>query len=312
MIHSTTDSQTFKIRDATSYDAVTKQFDNFTERLSSPLAAKMVSLAEIAPNEQILDIGTGTGVVALKASREIGVDGAVCGIDLSEAMLKLAKAKAMLLELADRVEFKQMDAEALDFEDQRFNTVLSLFALLHFPNPLTALKEIFRVLRPGGKLILAVGSAPPLVSLSGLTHRVGRLPDLLAKAQGRLITAPGFLDALVNKYFPETPEQEESNLASHSHNRTQSVPSLVRQAGFKNLQTDWYGHQALIEKPEDFWEIQRTFSSIARKRLLNAPPDKVKKLLDEFIEKCRAVQSRGGRLVYPFAAFYVKAVRPKQ
>ncbi|MEP6925765.1 MAG: hypothetical protein ABI954_14960, partial [Pyrinomonadaceae bacterium] len=171
---------------------------------------------------------------------------------------------------------------------------------------------IFRVLRPGGKLVLAVGSAPPFVSLSGLIHRIKRLPDLWAKSQGKLLIAPGFLDALVEKYFLQPQEQEESSLASHSHNRTQSVPSLVRQAGFVNLQTDWHGHQAVIEKPEDFWEIQRTFSSIARKRLSTGSPDKVEKLRSEFIEKCHAVQSNGGRLIYPFAAFYVKAVRPVQ
>ncbi len=65
------DSQTFKIRDASSYDSVTEQFDFFTERLSSPLASHMIRLAEIAPTEKILDIGTGTGVVALQAARLI-------------------------------------------------------------------------------------------------------------------------------------------------------------------------------------------------------------------------------------------------
>ncbi len=303
------DSQTFKIRDATSYDQVTEQFDSFTERLSTPLAARMVALAEIATNERILDIGTGTGVVALKVAQQIGAGGVVTGIDLSEAMLRLANAKAMLLDVSEKVEFKQMDAEALEFKDQNFDTVLSLFALLHFPNPLTALKEIFRVLRPGGKLVLAIGSGPPLVSLSGLVHRIGRLPDLLAQKQGKLLVAPRFLDALAEQHFPEVSEQEESNLASHSRNRTHSVPSLVRQAGFENLQTDWHGHQAVIEKPEEFWEIQRTFSSIARKRLGHAPPEKVEKLRREFIKTCREVQSRGGRLAYPFAAFYVKAVK---
>ena len=309
----TMDSQTFKIRDAASYDDVTEQFDNFTERLSSPLAAKMVGLAEIAPNERILDIGTGTGVVALKAAQQIGAGaGTVTGIDLSEGMLRLANAKAMLLDLGEKAEFKRMDAEALEFKDAAFDAVLSLFALLHFPNPLAALKEIFRVLRPGGKLVLAIGSAPPLASLSGLAHRIGRLPDLLAKMQGKLLIAPGFLDGLAEQHFPEVREQEESNLASHSRNRTHSVPALVREAGFENLQTDWHGHQAVIEKPEEFWEIQRTFSSIARKRLGQTPPEKVEKLRQEFIIKCREVQSRGGRLVYPFAAFYVKAVKKGQ
>lgn len=303
----TLDSQTFKTRDATSYDAVTEQFDYFTERLSNPLAARMVSLAEIKPSDSVLDIGTGTGVVALQAVKKIGVGGKVHGIDLSEGMLATAKAKAEKLGLAEKVEFSRMDAEKLEFADESFDAVVSLFALLHFPNPLTALKEIYRVMKPNGRLVVAVGSSPPLFSVSGLTHRLKVLPDILRRKQGKQLVAPGFLDSLVEQNFSESDGAEESHLASHSHNRTSGVSELVQTAGFKVLQTDWQGHQAQFEKPEEFWEIQRTFSSIARKRLSDAAPEKVESLQQKFLDQCREVQSRGGNLVYPFAAFYVVA-----
>lgn len=303
----TLDSQTFKTRDATSYDAVTEQFDYFTERLSNPLAARMVSLAEIKPSDSVLDIGTGTGVVALQAVKKIGAGGKVHGIDLSEGMLATAKAKAEKLGLAEKVEFSRMDAEKLEFADESFDAVVSLFALLHFPNPLTALKEIYRVMKPNGRLVVAVGSSPPLFSVSGLTHRLKVLPDILRRKQGKQLVAPGFLDSLVEQNFSESDGAEESHLASHSHNRTSGVSELVQTAGFKVLQTDWQGHQAQFEKPEEFWEIQRTFSSIARKRLSDAAPEKVESLQQKFLDQCREVQSRGGNLVYPFAAFYVVA-----
>ncbi len=301
------DSQEFKTRDATSYDAVTEQFDYFTERLSSPLAAQMVSLAEIKPSDAVLDIGTGTGVVALQAAKKIGADGKVTGIDLSEGMLATATAKAEKLGLAEKVEFSQMDAEKLEFANESFETVVSLFALLHFPDPLTALKEIYRVMKPHGRLVVAVGSSPPLFSAAGLTHRLKVLPDLLRRKQGKQLVAPGFLDSLVERHLPESNAAEESHLASHSHDRTVGVSELVQAAGFKVLQTDWQGHQAEFENPEEFWEIQRTFSSIARKRLNAAPPEKVELLKKEFLEQCRKVQLRGGNLVYPFAAYFVVA-----
>jgi ubiquinone/menaquinone biosynthesis C-methylase UbiE len=301
------DSQTFKTRDATSYDAVTEQFDYFTERLTSPLAARMVSLVQIKPSDSVLDVGTGTGVVALQAAQKVGEGGKVHGIDLSEGMLGMAEAKAEKLGLKQRVEFSRMDAEELQFEVGTFGSVVSLFALLHFPSPLRALEEIFRVMRPGGRLVVAVGSRPPLFSASGLMFRLKHIPDFMRRLQGKQLVAPSFLDSLVEKFIPETAEPEESHLASHSHNRTQSVASLVRDAGFKVLQTDWQGHQTLIETPEEFWEIQRTFSSIARKRLTGAAPEKIEPLRQEFFGQCRTVQSRGGNLVYPFAAFYVVA-----
>jgi ubiquinone/menaquinone biosynthesis C-methylase UbiE len=306
-----TDFQNFKTRDATSYDAVSVQFDYFTERLLRPLAEKMVSLAEIKPSDTVLDIGTGTGVVALQVSKIIGGNGKVLGIDLSEGMLATAEAKAEKLKLGQKVGFSQMDAEALDFRAEKFDVVVSLFALLHFPNPQIALKEIHRVMRPGGKLVVAVGSSPPVFSASGIMHRLKILPDLFRRSQGKQLVAPGFLDSMVEQHLLESAEQEESHLASHSHNRTQSISELLKDAGFEVLQTHWEGHQAEFEKPEEFWEIQRTFSSIARKRLSASAPEDVESLRKKFLEKCRSVQSRGGNLVYPFAAFYVSARKPE-
>ncbi len=309
MIQQQTASQAFKTRDASSYDAVTNEFDLYTERLSRPLVARLISLAQLRPSERILDIGTGTGVVALQAAEQVGRNGKVVGIDLSEGMLARAKAKAERAGCTDQVEFRRMDAETLELEDQSFDAVLSLFALFHFPNPLSAIKEMFRVLRPNGRLVLAVGSGPPLLSSSGLIQGGRHLRQMWLKRQGKLLTAPSFLNRLVENYFPESDEQEETSLAKHS-SKNANVPPLIRQAAFVDILTYWQGHEAIIETPEEFWDIQSTFSSIARKRLSNAPSEKVETLRDEFLETCRRVKSRGGQLVYPFAAFYVAAKRP--
>jgi ubiquinone/menaquinone biosynthesis C-methylase UbiE len=306
---SNSDSRAFKTRDASSYDSLTNEFDRFTERFTASLAERMVSLARLSTNERVLDIGTGTGIVAFRAAERVGPAGKVLGIDLSQEMLRTARSKALRAARSNGVEFSRMDAEALALEDCSFDAVLSLFALLHFPNPLAALQEMSRVLRPGGRLVVAIGSGPALLSCAALIQGMRHLNRIRLERQGKLLTAPRFLNALVEKYLPKPDEPEESSLAGRSLSRSRIIPPLVRAAGFAEVRTHWLGHQACVETPEEFWEIQRTFSSIARKRLGTAPPEQVEKLKMEFLEICRQVQSRGGKLVYPSAAFYVTAVR---
>jgi SAM-dependent methyltransferase len=219
-------------------------------------------------------------------------------------MLAVARASA-----GPGTEFRQMDAEHLDFGDGTFDVVVSLFAVLHFPDPLRAVREMHRVLRPGGRLVLAVGSGPALVSWAGLGAALRRLTHIVRQRRGRELTAPAFLDTLVERRFPEPHRHEQTALAQAGHATTRSVPALVRDAGFKALRTSWEGHRSRLDTPEEFWEVQQTYSSLARKRLADAPAETVARLREEFLEASRTVLARGGRLVYPYAAFYVAARR---
>ncbi|HEY8667452.1 MAG TPA: hypothetical protein VIL86_12355, partial [Tepidisphaeraceae bacterium] len=145
----------------------------------------------------------------------------------------------------------------------------------------------------------------------GILHRLKRSPEVLQTRRSRHLNAPDFLDKLVEKHLPKpSVEPEESAIAAKGKNRSASVPRLVRQAGFTRLKTRWEGHQGLLATPEEFYELQRTYSSIARKRLADAPKEKVDGLRQEFFEMARRVQSRGGKLAYPYAAFFVIAQRP--
>lgn len=302
------DSQKFKIRDAASYDTLTEQFDYYTEQFSLPLAKYMIDLAKIAPSEKVIDIGTGTGVVALQAAQMIDSTGLVCGIDLSKEMLQKAEEKNKKIQR--NLKFLQMDAETLSFENENFDVAVSLFALLHFPNPLDALKEIYRILRPGGRLILAVGSGPSILSISGFIHIAKRFPNFLQECLGKQLIAPCFLDSLVKKYVAETTESEESHLASQNGlSRPQKLIKLIKKAEFNILNTDWYGYRHRVNSPQHFWEIQRTFSSIARKKLNTTTRAEYQIIYDNFINSCQRVQTRGGSLIYPVGAFYVVAQR---
>lgn len=302
-------AENFKGRDAASYDSVSEPFACFSERVSAPLAQRIVALARLQPGHRVLDVGTGTGIVALAAADTIGDNGKVLAVDLSEGMLETARRDAERAGLSGRIEFRRMDAEHLDLDNESFDAVVSLFALLHFPNPGLALHEMRRVLRPGGRLVVGVGSGPSLLSRAGLTAGFRRAFQFIPRCLGMRLEAPSFLNALVDKHIPDRDAREETDLARHRSGRGSGVTALVRAAGFDEVRTSWQGHQTVLDTPREFWDLQRTFSSLARKRIASAAPDRIEALRHEFFSRSAAVQARGGRLVYPVGAFFVAGVR---
>ena len=300
----------FKLDDADSYNEVVDLFDKYTEQVTRHLPVPMMSMAGVKANQRVLDIGTGTGVVALEVARKLGDEGQVVGIDLSDGMLATANEKADKEGLAAKAEFLKMDAEALEFDANSFDSVLSLYALRHFPNAEKAVAEMHRVLKPGGKAVIAVGSRPELLSKDGMVAVVRKIGSVIRRFTGRELAACQFLDELVNKHIPENANSETAEWTGHRHGFTGSVRDLLRDAGFTDINSIWRGQYSAFHSPEAFWELQMTFSSLARKRIGQAEEPAIDALKKEFISTCEAVLARKGRLVYQSGAAIISAVKP--
>jgi ubiquinone/menaquinone biosynthesis C-methylase UbiE len=115
----------------------------------------LLSLASLEPGEQVLDIACGTGLVSFEAARAVGRSGHVLGIDLSERMVDAAEQRAQEMKLSN-CSFSRMDAETLALPDARFDVVLCALGLMYMPDPERVAREMRRVLRPGGRVSLAV------------------------------------------------------------------------------------------------------------------------------------------------------------
>jgi ubiquinone/menaquinone biosynthesis C-methylase UbiE len=122
--------------------------------LFEPWAKDIIDRATLQPGERVLDIACGTGVVARHVAQQIGDSGSITGIDLNEGMLEMARAQAE--KLGAKVEWRQGDAGALPFDDSSFNVVLCQQGLQFFPDKPAALREMHRVLMPGGRLVVSV------------------------------------------------------------------------------------------------------------------------------------------------------------
>jgi ubiquinone/menaquinone biosynthesis C-methylase UbiE/uncharacterized protein (DUF1330 family) len=126
--------------------------------------------ALVKPGERVLDVACGTGVLAMAAGERVGPDGKVVGLDASPDMLGVARLKT------DSIEWREGRAEAMPFPDETFDAVVSQFGLMFFADRVAALREMMRVLRPGGRLAVAVCDAversPGYAALAKLLQRL--------------------------------------------------------------------------------------------------------------------------------------------
>ncbi|HLS85229.1 MAG TPA: methyltransferase domain-containing protein, partial [Burkholderiales bacterium] len=123
-----------------------------------PAHSLMLDMAALQPGERVLDVACGTGLVSFRAAAAVGADGAVVGTDISGEMVETARREAALRELAN-VAFERADAEALPLPDGAFDAALCGLGLMYVPDPVQALSEMRRVLRPGGRTAAAVWGA---------------------------------------------------------------------------------------------------------------------------------------------------------
>lgn len=135
-----------------------KAATHYEAHWSSPLRRshlRLLELAQLVPGEKVMDVACGTGIVSLAAARAVGPSGSVLGTDLSGEMVEHARAAAASSGLINAT-FSRMDAEALNAGDGAFDACLCALGLMYVPDPETAVREMWRVARPGGRTVVSV------------------------------------------------------------------------------------------------------------------------------------------------------------
>ncbi|HKR06919.1 MAG TPA: class I SAM-dependent methyltransferase [Bacteroidia bacterium] len=120
---------------------------------------KMLEMAGIKNGDHVLDIAAGAGEQSITTAKKVGASGYVLATDISSNILEYAKQMAQQAG-ANNIETKVMDGENLTLEDEKFDAVISRVGLIYFPDQQKALKEMLRVLKPGGKIAAIVYSTP--------------------------------------------------------------------------------------------------------------------------------------------------------
>jgi len=137
------------------WDLASHDYDPLWQEQLDPARTWMLTLASLAPGERVLDLACGTGLATLAAAQSVGPDGSVLGTDLSGQMIEVARRRAAEQQVSN-VTFQRMDAETLDLPDATFDVVLCSLGLMYVPDAQRALREWRRVLKPGGRVAIAV------------------------------------------------------------------------------------------------------------------------------------------------------------
>jgi SAM-dependent methyltransferase len=186
--------------------------------LTAGFAGLTLEAAKLKPGDSVLDVACGTGVVAREALRQLGPGAAVTGVDANEAMLEVARR------LEPSIDWRLAPAEKLPFADASFDVVTCQFGLMFFADRVAGLREMWRVLKPGGYLSTAVWDAleqsPGYAALYDVAERIA------GASVGEDLRRPyalGEMDLLL---------------------------SLARQAKIPGARTDWWGGKATFPSLE--------------------------------------------------------------
>jgi SAM-dependent methyltransferase len=217
--------------------------DRFISEGARPVTDRLLTELDPRPGQEILEVGGGLGEVGRRAAELVRPGGRVLVIDQSPAMVEAARR---LGAQHDNLEVRVLDAQALDLDSASVDGVVSRFAYMLVPDPVAALTEARRVLRPGGRLALAVWAAPE--------------ENPWGSTIGRSLVELG----IVERPEPDTPGP--FRLADPAR-----LESLVRGAGFAEPTVAGVDVTMRYASFDEYWDVTRDLSMSLREALARVP-----------------------------------------
>jgi SAM-dependent methyltransferase len=210
----------------TIYDAAREHFDAAPLRFWERYGARTVARLGLAPGARVLDLCTGTGSSAIAAARAVGPLGSVVGIDLSDPLLDLARAKAASHGLSN-ITLRQADMTTIDLPDGGFDAIVVVFGIFFAEDMEAQVRRLFAALRPGGTIAITTWGDrffDPLYAplLDSVRARLGSRDEY--RPWDRLTTGA-------------------------------ELGSLLRCAPFRDMRVEEEGGEEILDRPEDWWTI---------------------------------------------------------
>lgn len=188
------------------FDAISPRYDLLNRLFSLGIdqgwRRKVIRLVKQEPVDRLLDVATGTADLAILAGRRKAAL-RITGVDISEGMLQQGREKVKAARLVDRITLQRADSAALPFPDSTFDAITVAFGVRNFEDLERGLKEMLRVLRPGGRLFVLEFSKPRKAPMKQLFRfYFHRVMPLIGRMVSRDSAAYTYLPQSVDA-FPE-------------------------------------------------------------------------------------------------------------
>jgi ubiquinone/menaquinone biosynthesis C-methylase UbiE len=234
---------------------------NQVRAIFGPWARVLVDLARPVPGERVLDGACGTGVVARLVAPSVRPTGSVAGLDFDAAMIAVAK------ELSQDIDWQQGDLQRLPFADDDFDLVVCQQGLQFLPDRAAGLREMHRVLRPGGRIVLGIWTE-------------------LAKSPGQAALF-GALGSMLGKDMSAPPPWSLADAAE--------VMKLVSAASFTDTEMTTNSLAALYSSAREFVEIMIAGTSkLTRQALEQIPADRKVAFIDSVARSLSEFETDAG------------------
>jgi SAM-dependent methyltransferase len=256
----------------------------FEERAPGLAARWMVDAAELSPGDRVLELACGPAGVGLLAAEQVGPEGSVLLTDFSDGMVEVARDRAVELGI-ENVEFAQADAQKLDLDDQSFDAVVCRFGYMLMGDPFAAMQETARVLRPGGRLTLAVWGEPEDNAWIALPMRV-----------------------LMEHFDAPAPDLDAPGLwAFRDHDR---LRGMLANAGLAGVKVETVTADERFPSLDVAWDFLADLAGPLQAMLAALSPEDTDKLKRQLAERAAQFTADDGSLALPAAINVAVATRP--
>jgi len=238
----------------------------------------LLDAAGVRPGSRVLDIGCGAGMLAAAAAARAA---SVIGFDMAEEMVKLARR------LHPRLQFEQGLADALPCSDGQFDAVVGNLLLPHLPDPDAALRELSRVLAPGGRLALSMWSSPATSRFLGIV--------LDAVAFARAPAVPGIPPGPPPWRFSDEKE----------------LQRLLSRAGLKSTEIRTIAFRQPVESVDALWDAMLT-GTVRTASLVAGQPEEVQRRIRASFDELARPYRIGKGLQVPVSFKIASGTKPPQ